>query len=123
MGAQTDYPGETVSPVNVPIALLSDFLLVRGCLGPLWLCYAVRSPEHGVYAYWSHCCRRCNRVGASCRTENIITKRLAYQHSVYDSTALQCRWLASLRRMTNADLILDSRRRLRHQRSEVSWLV
>ena len=29
-------------------------------------------------------------------TENIITKRLVYQHSVHDSTSLQCRCLASL---------------------------
>lgn len=88
MGAQADHPGEGVSPANVPIALLSDPLLVRGSLGPLWLCYAVRSAEHGMYAYWSHCRWRCNWVGAPCWTENIITKWLAHQYSVYDSTAL-----------------------------------
>jgi hypothetical protein len=29
-------------------------------------------------------------------TENIITKRIVYQNSVHDSTALQCRCLASV---------------------------
>ena len=72
------------------IALLNNFVLVWGCLGPLWLRYAVRSAKYGVYAHRSHCRWICNWVGAPCQTENITTERLAHQDFVYDSTALQC---------------------------------
>ena len=65
MGAQAEYPGG-VSPANVLITLLNDFLLVWGYLGPGWLRFAGRSSKHGVYARWSHCRWCCNWVGAPC---------------------------------------------------------
>ena len=68
MGAQADYTGE-IFLHKLQIALLNDFVLVWGCVGPLWLRYAVRSAEHGVYARRSHCRWRCNWVGAPCQIE------------------------------------------------------
>lgn len=89
MGAQADYTGEDFS-ATASIFLFSDFTLVWCHLGHLWLRFASRSAEHGVYARWSHCRRCCNWVGDPCWTENVTTKQLVYQHSVYDSTTLQC---------------------------------